>query len=91
MTCKNCVEQYVGSVTNFKNRFRIHKSNIKTNKDTCLTAKHFNGMCKNNGNIFQFFLFKLLSKFIVMPQTWKKFYSTRKNIGKTSYLPQLMA
>ena len=40
---------------------------------------------------FSFCLFKLLSKFIVIPQTLKKFYGTEKNIGKASYLPRLMA
>ena len=54
INCKNCLEQYVGSATNFKSRFRIHKTNIKANKDICRTAKHFNGMCKNDNNIFQF-------------------------------------
>ena len=38
-----------------------------------------------------FFLFNLLNKFLVMPQTLRKFYGTEKNIGKTSYLPRLMA
>ena len=36
---------------------------------------------------FSFCLFKLWDKFVVMPQTSKKFYGTEKNIGKTSYLP----
>ena len=54
ITCKNCLEQYVGSAANFKNRFRIHKRDIKTNKDRCWMEKHFNGMCKNDNNIFQF-------------------------------------
>ena len=40
---------------------------------------------------FSFCLFKLLNKFIVMPQTLKKFYGTEKNIGKANYLPRLMA
>ena len=54
ITCKNCLEQCVGSATNFKSRFRIYKSGIKTNKDKCGTAKHFNGKCKNGNNIVQF-------------------------------------
>ena len=54
ITCKNCQEQYVGSATNFKSCFRKHKSNIKTNKDICGVAKHFNGTCKNGSNLFQF-------------------------------------
>ena len=40
--------------TIFKNRYRIHKSDIKTNNDKCGTAKLFNGKCKNNSIIFQF-------------------------------------
>ena len=50
------MEQYVGSATNFKSRFGIHKSDIKTNTDRCGTAKHFNGMCKNDNNIFSVFV-----------------------------------
>ena len=91
ITCKNCLEQYAGSATNFKNGFRKHKNDIKTNKDRCRTAKHINGMRKNNDKIFSFCMFKLLNKFIVMPQTLTKFYCTAKNIGKAIYLPRLMA
>ena len=40
---------------------------------------------------FSFCLFKLLNKFVAMPQKLKKFYGTEKNIGKASYLPRLMA
>ena len=91
ITCKNCLEQYVGSATNFNSRFRIYKSHIKTNKDRCETAKHFSGMFKNDNNIFQFFLFNVLNKFIAMPQTLKKSYGTEKSIGKASYFPRLMS
>ena len=54
ITCNNYLEENIGSSTNFKHRFRIHKSDIKTNKDRYGTVKHFNGMCKNENNIFQF-------------------------------------
>ena len=37
-----------------KNCLRIHKCDIKTNKDKYGTAKHFNEKYKNNSNIFQF-------------------------------------
>ena len=30
ISCKNCQDQYIGSVIDFKARFRIHKSDIKT-------------------------------------------------------------
>ena len=49
-------------------------------------------VCVKMITIFSSFcLFKLLNKFVVMPQTLKKFYGTEKNIGKASYLPRLMA
>ena len=35
ISCTNCWEQYVGSAVNFKVRFRIHKSDIKTKKERC--------------------------------------------------------
>ena len=38
ITCSNCTEKYVRPAVNFKQRFRIHKSDIKTNKDRCGTA-----------------------------------------------------
>ena len=45
ITCSNSREQYVGLAINFKQRFRILKSDIKTNKDRCGTASHFNNKC----------------------------------------------
>ena len=42
ITCSNCREQYVGSAINFKLRFKIHKSDNKTNKDCCVTTRYFN-------------------------------------------------
>ena len=41
--CNKCNLQYVGSTTTeFKVRFRNHKSSMKTNKKTCEVAIHFN-------------------------------------------------
>ena len=45
IACSTCREQYVVPAINFKQRFRIHKSDIKTNKDCCGTARHFNNKC----------------------------------------------
>jgi len=45
ISCSNCNDQYVGSALDFKSRFRIHKSDIKTKKDRCGTARHFNTKC----------------------------------------------
>ena len=45
--CKKCKQQYVGSAfeSNFKLRFRVHKSDIKTRKDRCGVTKHFLNNC----------------------------------------------
>ena len=45
ISCKNCGDQYVGSA-----RFRIRKSDIKTKKDRCGTARHFNNKCFDSSN-----------------------------------------
>ena len=42
--CINCKCQYVGSTTSFKQRFRIHKPDIKTKKVRCGTARQFNSI-----------------------------------------------
>ena len=48
-------------------------------------------VCVKMTTIFSSFcLFKLLNKFLVMPQTLKKFYGIEKNIDKASYLPRFM-
>ena len=42
-SCNKCSLQYVGSTsTEFKVRFRNHKSSMRTNKKTCERAVHFN-------------------------------------------------
>ena len=43
--CSNCKQQYIDSALNFKQRVRIHNSDIKSNKDCCGTARHFNNVC----------------------------------------------
>ena len=41
----NCKQQYIVCAPHFKQRFRIHNSDIKTNKELCGTARHFNNVC----------------------------------------------
>lgn len=36
--CSNCEDHYVGSALNFKKQLKIHKFDIKTNKNRCGTA-----------------------------------------------------
>ena len=46
----NCYDQYVGSALNVKIRYRIHTSDIKTKKDRCGTARHFNTKYTDSSN-----------------------------------------
>ena len=56
ISCSNCYDQYVGSVLDFKNRFRIYKSDIKTKKDRCGAARLFK-------NLFILLFIATVSKF----------------------------
>ena len=47
ITCKCCSKQYVGSATGFKERFRIHKSDVNTSKVRCGVANHLLNVCKS--------------------------------------------
>ena len=51
--CSNCKHQYIGSAFNFKQRFRIHRSDIKTSKDRCGTARYFNNVCCQSPFLFK--------------------------------------
>ena len=50
ISCTNCNEQYVGSAIYLKERFRIHKSDINTEKNTCGITRHFTNKCRNQQN-----------------------------------------
>ena len=54
ISCFNSYDRYVGSALDFKSRFRIHKSDIKTKKDRCGTARHFNTKCTDSSNPHKF-------------------------------------
>ena len=62
ISCTNCNDQYIGSALNFKSRFRVHKSDIKTNKDRCGTARHFNNKCKHPYNPHGFLKVQLIER-----------------------------
>ena len=61
ITCSKCLEQYVGSGVKFKTRFRIYKSNIKTKKERCGSATHFNSKWYDT-NPFQYFKVQLIEQ-----------------------------
>ena len=83
-----CLEQYVGSATKFKSRFRIHKSDIKLKQ----IVVGLLGTLIINAIIppipLHIYVFSSLRKCIVFMMTviLKIFYGTEKNIGNPNYL-----
>ena len=45
ITCDKCKDEHIGSAVDFKPRFRVHKSDIKTKKKRCGTSRYFNEKC----------------------------------------------
>ena len=88
ITCVKCLEQYVGSAIKFKSRFRIHKSDTKTKKDHCETARHFNNKCCNSSNLFVYLHIQLFEKVYCLYDDCniEDILWDRKNIGSTNYL-----
>ena len=60
ISCSNCYDQYVWSSLDFKSRFRIHKSAIKTKKDRCGTARHFSTKCTDSSNPHKFLKIQII-------------------------------
>ena len=59
ISCKCCRKQYIGSVIGFKERFRIHKSDINTGKVRCGVANHLLNVCHSEGNKFEYLQIQL--------------------------------
>ena len=62
ITCSKRLEHYVGSAVQFKTRLRIHKSDIKTKKERCGRATHFNSKCYHDTNPFQYLKAQLIEQ-----------------------------
>ena len=86
ITCKHCLEQYVGSATNFKNRFRVTKvisKPIKTDVDQLDTLM----VSANLVTLFSSCQFKLLNRYLVTPRILKISCGIGKSIGRANCLP----
>ena len=62
ITCSKCLEQYVGSAVKFKTRFSIRKSDMKTKKERCGSAKHFNSKSYHDTNPFRYLKGQLIEQ-----------------------------
>ena len=64
ISCKSSEDQYIGSAIDFKTRFRIHKSDIKTKKDRWGTVRHFNTKCSDIQNPQKFLPVQLIESVV---------------------------
>ena len=86
ITCSKCREKYVGSAINFKQKFRSHKSDIKTNKDRFGTARDFNNKHVLIMNML-ISKYKLLKRYLtIICLVLRIYYGNEKNIGRCNYL-----
>ena len=80
ITCGKCKEEYIGSAANFKPRFRVHKSGIKT------TKVRFKEKCLCSTSPFTYVKVKSLKR---LPRKThrklKKCFGLEKNTGKVNY------
>ena len=60
ISCKCCGKQYIGSAIGFKERFRIHNSDINTGKVRCGVANHLLHVCHSEGNKFEYLQIQLM-------------------------------
>ena len=64
-SCKCCGKQYVASATGFKEKFRIHKSDINTVKLRCGVANHLLNVCRSSASKFQYLQVQLKEEVFV--------------------------
>ena len=62
ISCKCCGKQYVGSATGFKERFRIHKSVINTDKIRCGVTNNLLNVCCSSTRKFEYLQLQLIVK-----------------------------
>ena len=62
ISCKCCRKQYTGSATGFKERFRIHKSDINTGKVKCDVTNYLLNVCHSSASKFEYLQVQLIEK-----------------------------
>ena len=88
ITCSKCLKQYLSSAVKFKTRFCIHKSDIKTKKERCGRARHFNSKCYHDSNPFQYLQVQFFEQVHSNSlKNVKDILWERKSTGSPSYLP----
>ena len=90
ISCKCCGKQYVGSVTDFKERFRIHKSDTNTDKVRCGVTNRLLNVCRSSDSKFKYLQVQVIEKFLYKMTTiltwYWQFCGKEKNTDKCNYL-----
>ena len=84
ISCQNSDDQYIGSATDFMAIFRILKSDIKTKKDRCGTARHFNNKCSVVQNPHRFLQVQLIES-VVSHLDLKMSFGKRRNTDNVGF------
>ena len=67
---KCCGKQYVGSTADFKERFKIHESDINTGKVRCDVANHLLNVCHSSSSKFEYLHLQLIKNFLYKMMTY---------------------
>ena len=88
--CKNYEDQYIRAAIDFKARFSTHKSDIRSKKERCGTARHFNTKCSVVQIPPMFLQVQLIESVLSDLDLENKLWE-REESGNASYLPTHMA
>ena len=87
IVCKCCGKQHIGSSTGFKEIFRLHKSDINTDKIRSGVASHLLNVCKSATRKTEYLQVQLNEHvFVKEGEDIDKVLWERKNIGKPNSL-----
>ena len=87
IACNCCGKQYIGSATSFKERFRIHKSDINTGKIRCGVASHLLNVCKSATCKIEYLQVQLIEHVLVREgKNVDKVLRERENTPEFSFL-----
>ena len=89
ITCSNCKEKHIGWAILFKKRFRIHKSDIKTDKTTIAVILQDILLINVAVLVINMLIWKymLLNRYlIIINLVLRIYYGNEKSIGRCNYL-----
>ena len=86
ITCDKCKDKFIGFAVDFGPRFRVHKSDIKTKKEHCVTSRHFNEDCLCSTSPFPYVTVTIVKQVCSEdPSKTEEVLWYRENIGKGNY------